>query len=431
MKIRSRLFAIALGTALIAGSLAAPVRSAVARAEAQSGTLPGTAWSLISYGAPDAATSVIETAQITLLFGADGRVSGKAGCNTYGGEYQVIGDTVSFGRLLTTLMACPEDVLKQEHDYLAILEGVDAYAIAGEALTLTDKDTGQTLVYKPAPMPAVPAPPAAQTIQPAVDLAGTQWKVTSFGAVRRQAKPLRGTELTLNFDAEGKLAGSAGCNRFFGGYAVEGDKLTVSDVAATRKACARTIARQEASYLSALERANRFEVISGTLKVYYAKNAGVINLAPAVPAPAAPAVTPTETTTPTAPIAPTGATTATETAAATLEGTPWVLESLGPAEAATPVLTSTRITAFFDRTEGKVSGSAGCNNYLGTYRFDGDKVTISPLGLTRKACPEEVMLQEQAYLGALQEVARFEIAGDTLKLFVKDGQFVLTYRKEA
>jgi putative lipoprotein len=59
-------------------------------------------------------------------------------------------------------------------------------------------------------------------------------------------------------------------------------------------------------------------------------------------------------------------------------------------------------------TDGKVSGSGGCNRFFGQYEIEGTKLTLSRLGSTRKACPEPLMTLEYRFLGTLRDTAGFE-----------------------
>ncbi len=63
------------------------------------------------------------------------------------------------------------------------------------------------------------------------------------------------------------------------------------------------------------------------------------------------------------------------------------------------------------------AGSAGCNRYTTAVARDGGRVTI-PHGIatTLMACPDDVMVAELAYLGALPSVRTFELVGDRLTL---------------
>ena len=69
------------------------------------------------------------------------RLSATAGCNQFGGTYAVDGDTVSFGPLAGTLMACPEPLDALERDLVKVLAAPRQWQIAGQTLTLRDGDT--------------------------------------------------------------------------------------------------------------------------------------------------------------------------------------------------------------------------------------------------------------------------------------------------
>lgn len=110
-----------------------------------------------------------------------------------------------------------------------------------------------------------------------------------------------------------------------------------------------------------------------------------------------------------------------------LEGLTWTLLSLkAPDGQPQEVLQDTRITAEFK--DGQVTGTAGCNRYFGSYETDGDSLTIGPAGSTMMYCPpEELMLQETAYLASLSNVASYDIADDQLHLNDADGETILLF----
>jgi len=79
-------------------------------------------------------------------------------------------------------------------------------------------------------------------------------------------------------------------------------------------------------------------------------------------------------------------------------------------------------------SDGKTSGSAGCNRYAGTYTTTGSTLTISsPLAVTRMVCAEDVMNQEAAYLEALAQVKTYTITGDRLTLSDASSASVLVF----
>jgi heat shock protein HslJ len=103
--------------------------------------LVGTTWQLRSFNnGREALVSVSGDGDITAIFGADGRVEGFAGCNSYRGEYAVGDEAITIGHLATTRRACEASLLEQELDYLTALRRAVSYTIDGEQLRLRDAD---------------------------------------------------------------------------------------------------------------------------------------------------------------------------------------------------------------------------------------------------------------------------------------------------
>ena len=61
-------------------------------------------WKLVSYGSPDNLTPVAADVDTSIIFGEDGTISGNVGCNSFGGDYKVDGDKITFGPISSTLM---------------------------------------------------------------------------------------------------------------------------------------------------------------------------------------------------------------------------------------------------------------------------------------------------------------------------------------
>ena len=108
--------------------------------------LTGTDWRLISFGPADAEVEVIPGTTVTLKFGDDGRASGSTGCNSYSGTYQVRGDTVSFGRLVSTRRAClDQNASEQEQRFLSALEMASKFRLSSDRLTILS-DRGRNVL---------------------------------------------------------------------------------------------------------------------------------------------------------------------------------------------------------------------------------------------------------------------------------------------
>jgi heat shock protein HslJ len=94
--------------------------------------LTGTSWNLETM----AGQPPVEGSALTLAFTAD-TASGSAGCNTFTGGYSVSGDTITFGDLASTMMACSDELNAQETAYLGALDSATAFDVSGDQLTLT------------------------------------------------------------------------------------------------------------------------------------------------------------------------------------------------------------------------------------------------------------------------------------------------------
>jgi heat shock protein HslJ len=115
--------------------------------------------------------------------------------------------------------------------------------------------------------------PPATTDESAADptfggLGGVTWTLMSYGDAENPTVVLDDTLITLEFALEG-ISGDAGCNRYNAGFSYEGNTLSISPIAATRRACDEPIMTQEFFYLSALGAATGFQREEDTLQIFY------------------------------------------------------------------------------------------------------------------------------------------------------------------
>jgi heat shock protein HslJ len=97
-------------------------------------SLNATSWTLTKLqGKP-----ILPNSAPTLAF-ADGQASGNGSCNSFGSSYKVRNDTLTFGPMMSTLMACMDTgVMEQESAYLAALASVAKYSLENDRLILYD-----------------------------------------------------------------------------------------------------------------------------------------------------------------------------------------------------------------------------------------------------------------------------------------------------
>jgi heat shock protein HslJ len=103
--------------------------------------LVGTAWRVESIITPDAVTSVAGGEKAAFTFAVDGRVSGNTGCNQFSGPYQKTADTITFGAIAMTKMACTGGADTVERAVVALFDGRPVtYKIEADQLTMTNPD---------------------------------------------------------------------------------------------------------------------------------------------------------------------------------------------------------------------------------------------------------------------------------------------------
>jgi len=110
---------------------------------------------------------------------------------------------------------------------------------------------------------------------PASEALAGDWRVLAIG---EEALPDT-VEATLTFDAEGKVSGSGGCNRFFGTVEFGEETLKFGPLGATRMACGDAIDAQERNLLMALERVRRWSFdLDGVLILQAAEGSTLLRL---------------------------------------------------------------------------------------------------------------------------------------------------------
>ena len=76
------------------------------------------------------------------------------------------------------------------------------------------------------------------------------WRVSAFAA----GEDVTGAALTIAFEGDGRIHGSAGCNRYFGRYETgPGGALRISSEGVTRMACEPAMMETERRFLDALD----------------------------------------------------------------------------------------------------------------------------------------------------------------------------------
>jgi heat shock protein HslJ len=271
---------IATGVATATLMLVLGTSSAVLAAGGTGGTLEGHTWVLQTYAVAGTATSVPSTVTVDATF-IGGRVSGTGGCNVYGGSYTASGASLTFGPLVSTMMACgdPKDAVEQA--YLAALAKSATYTATATALTIYDAAGAEILSY-------AAAAPASIT--------GHTWHLRAYNNGKNAVVGvIDGTDPTAVFGTDGQVTGNATCNSYFGPYTITGASLKIGPLGSTLMACPTTAQQdQESQFLIAMQAATTFNVQGLSLELR--DNSGALQAqfaAPAVEPTPLPTVEPT------------------------------------------------------------------------------------------------------------------------------------------
>jgi heat shock protein HslJ len=228
-------------------------------------------WDLTSYNnGQGAIQTVITGSQTTANFQANWIVAGSAGCNQYSAGYTTTASNgITVAQPTTTLMACQNNVMQQETQYLSMLQKATKFEVSGDQLTLFDSSGTKLLIYKK---------------QVSIPITGT-WDLFSYnngkGAIE---STIIGSKTTAVFGSDWKLSGTGGCNQYSAGYTTTASNgITITQPSSTKMACENNLMQQETQYLSLLPTAAKYEISgdqltlfnSGGTKILIYKSAGL------------------------------------------------------------------------------------------------------------------------------------------------------------
>jgi len=230
---------------------------------ATSGSLEGTLWKMTAYRSVD--DEMIESlpdVKTNAQF-EDGSMSGNSGCNGYNGPYLVDGKNISFGPMMSTMMACQPPMMEQETGYMSAIGMVDTFEVDGETLTMFDEDGEVVLEFV--------------AVEPAT-LVGMHWSLTSYNNGKGGMQSLTiGTEITADFNENGTVTGSAGCNDYSAPYEVTEDMISIGMTIRTEMACTdpKGVMEQETQYLASLQNAVIYTIRDDRLEIRDENGSGV------------------------------------------------------------------------------------------------------------------------------------------------------------
>ena len=110
--------------------------------------LQNTNWQLVNMAGKDMEIKNLQNeGKITLSF-KENRISGNSGINNYFGNYEIMDDNINIGTVGSTEMAGPENLMKIEREYLALLENSTKIRMTDQTTLILTTNKGEILKFK-------------------------------------------------------------------------------------------------------------------------------------------------------------------------------------------------------------------------------------------------------------------------------------------
>jgi heat shock protein HslJ len=218
-----------------------------------------------------------------------------------------------------------------------------------------------------------------------ISLEASAWRLT--GLPGRNPGELAGLErpVLARFEA-GRISGFSGCNNFMGSYTVEGDRVTVGQLAGTLMACPEPAGSLDNAFRAVFAGTLGYEIIGSQLKL--TATSGEILTFESEPEPM-------------------------------LAGTTWQVTGFNNnRQAVVGPLADAEISLSFDATT--VIANTGCNTARASYSTQGSSIQIGTVASTRRMCAEELMTQEREFIAALESAVNWRIDGNVLDMHRAD-----------
>jgi heat shock protein HslJ len=332
----------------------------------------GPPWQLTEYRDGDALAPVLPGVRADITFWT-GNASVSTGCAFFDNRYTLDGQAISLERFEAPAAECDPETMEVHDALLANLRQVAAWDVDGAELTLSDAAGDEQLRFTWATVPA--------------ELDISPWKLARLADEDGRLQPVvEGSVATAQFLPGGRVVGANGCGGFLGSYSGSGTNLRITDIAARVGECPPELAAQADALVAALPRAAEAEVTPTGLTLLDADGERLLSW---VPDPA-------------------------------LVGTLWTPLVITGAPSAPAGKLANAVVAFGTDV---ANGRTLCGRWEAAYRRSGLALTLEEPARSRKRCKPPKA--EEAFVGALRDVAAFALRRGTIDLLDKDGESLM------
>ncbi|WP_328872364.1 META domain-containing protein [Streptomyces sp. NBC_00287] len=220
----------------------------------------------------------VDEAHITFKPGAaepdvgGGESGGTVGCNDFGADVEIDGDTVKITDLASTAMGCPGPVQEFEEKFQSVFTGTLKAEIEEQDgtkfLTLT-RGEGDSITLAEGP---------AEEPEPA--LKGTKWTIDTLVSGKgddatAQSLP-KGAKAHLTLAKDGTASGNLGCNNFRGKATVKDGTIEFGPLSTTRMLCEGPVMKAEQELTDILSGKVSYQQKDQELTLTAASGAGLV-----------------------------------------------------------------------------------------------------------------------------------------------------------
>ena len=222
----------------------------------------------------------------------------------------------------------------------------------------------------------------------------TSWELAKIQQKDKILSIPKGTNITINFSKD-RINGYSAVNIYFGNYKIQNNILILSNVGTTEMAGSQELMDIERKFFDILQSSPKISYDKETLTL--SNNKGEIWTFKVL------------------------------TLEKKLHNTDWRLINMAGKNMKLQMKNEEQITLSF--TENEINGNAGINNYFGTYKISSDNISISGIGATEMAGPDNLMRIEGEYLALLENVKKIKLINQKTLVLTTDKGKTLTFEK--